>query len=920
MITCTCGKEVKQGEMCPNCARIFCSECSSKLGCPFCGKELAEIKIRDEKFSGRLVQWISDGSGWEIGLSDFKELPRNILHIPKKVAADQKIKFLMFPNKKSSETFNIALCKYLECERPKYLKKPLEESRYALVLDSQTEKAFVLLNNGAISDVSVMEFLTNVVCDTLKTTPIIRSRIEEPIVQILWDTLQSYNKKFAIDFLWADPDLVDLSKILVNNLSSVYSEYKALRRNIQEGYIDAASQVISHKLEVLPKAITWKDLDFLLEIYCLLGVCAHIFTIIASVEQKEPLKRYVRAKFEKIYSTIIEKLRTKSDLIKAVEALKETMSDAKVYASEETWIQSVASGFRDAFAHIEPKYVWMSEVIPLAKACQTYLNQIEEGIEPYIPEFGSLDNFIDRLTKVFRSKATYLEVPLLAGRMLTMLLNALLRRDRNRSVYRKFLTIGKEYSRLMEENVEKIRKTNPGSPIHSFDSALVLNNLSMWSWRFGELQESNRLRNKAATVARKHKLVTIEFIINWQDFLLTHDYDNIQHISRLFNQVKRDKFAKIEKHLMTIGLLSVALLDEEKKFENYKNAIESSLDVQTEYITSPYAIEKALLESSITHHIVQIFYLLELAQKQPSKSEMIDYLVEARLHARALQTQIDFPNAPESIFVLKTYLIINLINNDVSSTSENIKKIRTFARASPYLRNFIRIVEKCASVLYSTQWKKFIDLLEFPMELRDPWIRITQEYIRTMMRRKISEFPSKILFVEGKTDKIILSAFARRVGISLEGIEIIPVEGKNKARYHLTTWTKDTCKMLPFFVILDSDAKEDADALVKQGILRDNYHLWKKGCIENYYPIAILEKALKKINTRYNLDLEIGEILEKIRKGRLSPQKIQLGHKRSLIKRPWKILLAETMAEILSTEKTVKVEPELKQILNRITS
>jgi hypothetical protein len=99
--------------------------------------------------------------------------------------------------------------------------------------------------------------------------------------------------------------------------------------------------------------------------------------------------------------------------------------------------------------------------------------------------------------------------------------------------------VGKEYSKLMERNVRRILKINPCSPVHYFDSVLALKNLSMWSWRFGNYKEFRRLRDKAATLAQKHNLVTMRFIILWQDFLVTHDYDNMQYLSTLFAQRAR---------------------------------------------------------------------------------------------------------------------------------------------------------------------------------------------------------------------------------------------------------------------------------------------------------------------------------------------------------------------------------------------
>lgn len=176
-----------------------------------------------------------------------------------------------------------------------------------------------------------------------------------------------------------------------------------------------------------------------------------------------------------------------------------------------------------------------------------------------------------------------------------------------------------------------------------------------------------------------------------------------------------------------------------------------------------------------------------------------------------------------------------------------------------------------------------------------------------------------MVFVEGDIDKDLVSAFARRLKIDLKGIEIIPLDGKDKAKYHLKAWTEDIGKMLPFFVIFDSDAKNNVKELVKQEILRDNYHIWKEGSIENYYPISAVQKVLEKISSEYDLSLNICEILKKIRKRELSPQNIALGKKSNCIKKKWKRLLADEMVKLIFVEKFLKIKPEVEEVLIRIS-
>jgi predicted ATP-dependent endonuclease of OLD family len=178
-------------------------------------------------------------------------------------------------------------------------------------------------------------------------------------------------------------------------------------------------------------------------------------------------------------------------------------------------------------------------------------------------------------------------------------------------------------------------------------------------------------------------------------------------------------------------------------------------------------------------------------------------------------------------------------------------------------------------------------------------------------------FADRILFVEGKTEETIIPAFAERLGIDLRDLAIIPVEGKDQARLHLKTWIKITRNVLPIFLILDNDAKKAVDELIREGLIEhEKCHLWQKGSIEAYYPLEILSTALDELNSRYNLEMNVSEIMEKIRKGELTPDKIDLGGKRKLLDKSWEVILGGTVTKILR-EKEVHISDEVRRALEK---
>lgn len=176
-------------------------------------------------------------------------------------------------------------------------------------------------------------------------------------------------------------------------------------------------------------------------------------------------------------------------------------------------------------------------------------------------------------------------------------------------------------------------------------------------------------------------------------------------------------------------------------------------------------------------------------------------------------------------------------------------------------------------------------------------------------------FANRILFVEGKTEEVVIPVFAKKLDIDLKDVAIIPVEGKNKARLHLETWMRTTRNMCPLFLLLDKDAEEEVKELKKKKLIETGrYHVWQKGSIESYYPLDILSDALNELNSRYSLDMNVDAIMKQIKEGTLSPDRIDLGEKSKLLDRSWEVILGESVARLVETKK-VRIPDEVQRAL-----
>lgn len=112
-------------------------------------------------------------------------------------------------------------------------------------------------------------------------------------------------------------------------------------------------------------------------------------------------------------------------------------------------------------------------------------------------------------------------------------------------------------------------------------------------------------------------------------------------------------------------------------------------------------------------------------------------------------------------------------------------------------------------------------------------------------------FANSILFVEGETEIRVIPKWAELLGIEMSppNVALIPLRGSGKGKYHLSMWTEIAKHVsVPFFLLLDSDAKRERNEVLKKKLLtEEQIHILQLGSIEDYYPEDLLFEALKPL-------------------------------------------------------------------------
>jgi len=177
-------------------------------------------------------------------------------------------------------------------------------------------------------------------------------------------------------------------------------------------------------------------------------------------------------------------------------------------------------------------------------------------------------------------------------------------------------------------------------------------------------------------------------------------------------------------------------------------------------------------------------------------------------------------------------------------------------------------------------------------------------------------FANGIIFVEGETEKVFFPIIAKKLGLDFEkvGLNIIPIYGKSRGKYHLSVWVEAAkTTNIPFFMILDKDASNEAEEYTRRyGEIQDKLFILSRGSLEEYYPRKLLFSGLEKI-----LDIKLTEEdKKKFDESSIAENLKKLLKKKRIDRANYiKVELGRYVAENISIN---EIDEEIKRIIGRI--
>lgn len=890
-----------------------------------CKSGLLNIKVDPRKHGGSVFQWISSSHGKQFGLAaEFSEIPQiafDLLRSP--VSASDEYDIIFFPSKTHARSFLRKIVKgvpngTLVLGAP--YEKPPDTSRYTVIILPETRKFCVLLNVAAVRE-SALNFLIayfNGLFQHLKELSMANERNMYSITETILKCVRRYNSYYDIKFFVAD----EFIKLLANNwLAKLWWSY-AENLTLKELSSDRSlsidiSSYISYKISAVFDLIRNTEFYSMIDLINLAGVHADALNIVFSLSENVHLFRIGLSKFERENKSIVMRI-SRKDVAMALNTFVQEMSDEALYRKYEDFGYAVCRNLTKFLSSLKPTYVWLEEAYSLAMPALSYQRQIEENLEPWVPQFGNIDDFTELLSKVFKKidsyPELYPEIPLVAGYALLQLLEYLAEWRGKARYLNKSLKVGKKLALALDKMLPEIKQKNPETPFQKKDIATIYTGLARTCMKFGRKKEMIHLLGKAKLIAEKYNFPEIKCLVNWHEFILSQDYDKLLQVHNLHSSVSRE-FATFKPQFKTIAFLSGAVFEREDKFPQYMKAIDSSTELSSDSsLFDKTSTFHDLIESRILYYVTNLFLKIEETIKHKDTQKMMRTLKEARVYASALETEIGALFDPTWVFVLKTKLIDDLASEKIKEISQLIRRLERFSAASATTRNFLSIAKMWHSATKRHDWKAFLNTLDLPYESRDPWSILLAKIIETKSKQqlieKLEQFPKAALFVEGPTEQAVIPLFAAKLGIDLPelGVGVVPLRGSSKGKYHLKFW-KEVMERVTVsrYMLVDSHAKQEAEEAIKNGLIeRSKCFVLKKHSIEDYYPVEVLLDVIHALCGRRPTEKDFAG-------DRVS--NINAFLRKNGYTEDWKIIVGKKVAERIESD---QLPEELEEILKKI--
>ena len=759
------------------------------------------------------ITWVTLGSVG-IGLVGFDEFPHIasaiIKHLTKK---KYSFETLLFPSKDASARFRSEIAsKWDIWLENKGLKEPPESSRYSFLLDPTRNLKVAFLNSSSL-DRDSAGFTLDLLASAIRIFPKDLESGQEYVFDCIFNTLKNYNSKFAIPFVHSDDHTNTFALTVLTNANASYTDFRCFTSTVTTENARVASLFIEKRLDLIFDNMALKDLDFFPEPLQLLWQAVEAITIVRSVDPIPAVQELEKQRLETRFASLRRAIAGYPDLIKAIDLLKRKLDDSIDFSSRETYLQSACIAFAEAASLLEPRYIRLSESLAFAGMMMNYREVLESGTATPLPKFGSSEEFMKLLERVFERRGVYPEVPILAGHVLFDILFGRAIMNHDFLAYTKALDVGRKLSSLTASSVNGIQRKNRGSGIRKDQIVLPILTLSSLARQFEDSEEVVILENEARRLLERYPNLSEKFQLCWRDYLRTQDYSFLLSIYKDFQTV-RTPLSNKDEYIGFLGHLASSMYEKRARQVHLEKAERIALDMT---VSAPTAISLSMSQyaRNVSLYFVDLFRCVFRLESEISS----EAAKEARLYADALGQELSSHHPALSI-VEKTRCLCALIDGDEQKLKSAIESLERHVDARESLRGFIDIC-----TLWLTQERigpRITKTLGAELDANDPWSNAALNFVNKEIRRRIGRGElfdyDAVVFVEGKIDATIFEHLSKKVA-STRRILFIPTHGWTSSGSYARAALEIRLKT-PVIVIFDGDTDVSRNKKIKQELVR----------------------------------------------------------------------------------------------------
>lgn len=687
-----------------------------------------------------------------------------------------------------------------------------EKSRYSIVANPEGGLRYLLINCGAV----IPEKLGVTVSFVEKSVEIffsLEDRDTSSFTQMMVETLFDYVRRTGFPFVFADKDSLEFGRAFSQKLPEFFAELQATEQLLADNMSEASDLVLG-KLELLFSTIESAPFIPLNVIYSYLSQFAQIVILVQIASKYAPIRPSVLDTFDRGYGQIKLNLGGFPDLLGAFGEINASLCGIVSYHSFKEFVDAIVRSFRGAFGILGPRYVRLSEMMPLMVAAQQYEKQIERGRPTYLEKLGTVDDFLSQYIRVMQKEDNPIEVRILMGETLLRAMTAKMVVAEDAETIRDGAKLAIGFADLLDRGLDVVRKRSgelelAGTALDYGEGVTILYAYAQLALVKGDSETYTLLERKAIDLAERRQVVPALIMFAWKSFLATQSDAYLTKIDRLMQRSDWDSLADMQSYLRLIRCLVESLYEGKDRFSEARDA---AIEIASAHSTSGLGFQ-SVLSSTAYYHTVQLFEELVRAAAAEPKG-MGEHLVRAVMHSTLMKENL-VSQDPLLHLERRTKALQAIYRGDFESALKIVEEDNA-TLPSGVGSKFNQVAEEWCRSIVHYQGRSFSLVTIVERNGNEPWATCLR---KMMLQRMSSDLANHvvgsraIVFTEGEFDDAILDEIASRLHPG-EKVAFMNAGGYSNVPYFAEARVTGALRM-PVFLLFDGDVPLDSKTRAK---------------------------------------------------------------------------------------------------------